>query len=402
MPFSPISWDRRSIESGSIRAWHLGFVILLTLGICPAQTVRLSPADRLELPTRIDGNSPSYWTEEGLRLFTSIGAPEMTSLGPNQFGPWDSEPVDVSAQNHFPLWIESAWRDEDGAVFGFYHHEPGGVCGDKPLTAPKIGAVVSLDGGRTITELGIVLETGEALDCNTKNEYFAGGHGDFSVVFDRNQGYFYFFFTNYSGPDDQQGIVTARLAYTDRFHPAGAVWKYFEGEWGEPGIGGRMTPIYPATVNWQRENTDSFWGPSVHWNTYLQKYVMLLNRSCCGPDFPQEGIYISTADDPSNPSGWSAPNKLLDHTEIGFGPGFYPQIMGLNWGETDTLASETARLYIHGISDWLITFEKPSDAEPSAPRQQLGDIPPGEATKRTPPSDPARGVAAMRPGSTRR
>lgn len=363
---------------------------LLLLAPAFSQTARLTPAARIELPTHIDGNSPSYWTDEGLRLFTSIGQPEMTNLAPNQFGPWESEPVNVDAQQHFPLWIEAAWRDDDGTVFGFYHHEPGGVCSGKPLTAPKIGAVVSFDGGRTITDLGIVLETGEAFDCNTNNHYFAGGHGDFSVVLDRNKEFFYFFFTNYSGPDEQQGIVTARLAYSDRLHPAGAVWKFYAGAWEEPGVGGRMSPIFPAAANWQRADTDSYWGPAVHWNTHLERYVMLLNRSCCGDDFPQEGIYIAYAADPAAPAAWSTPAKLLDIEDIGYRPGFYPQVMGLSWGETDTLAGERARLYIHGLSDWEILFEKPP-----AP-------PPPE----NPPSDGAAALRSPRvlrqPGSPQR
>lgn len=306
MPYFRSSWVRPSTRFALLLP-AVALALCAGSSLCLAQTARLIPAERVELPTRIDGNSPSYWTEEGLRLFTSTGNPEMASLAPNQFGPWESEPVDVSAHQHFPLWIEAAWRDSDGTLFGWYHHEPGNVCSGKPLTAPKIGAVVSFDGGRSINDLGIVLETGEPFDCNTRNHYFAGGHGDFSVIFDRNKGYFYFFFTNYSGPDGQQGIVTARLAWEDRYQPAGAVWKFYEGQWTEPGVGGRMTPIFPAAVNWQRANTDSLWGPAVHWNTFLERYVMLLNRSCCGPDFPQEGIYLSTSADPSDPASWSAP-----------------------------------------------------------------------------------------------
>jgi hypothetical protein len=337
-------------------ARYVAVLMVVGTGWLAGQGVKLVPAERVELPTHIDGNSSAYWTEEGLRLFTSIGQPLMTSLGPNQFGPWESEPVNVDQQEHIPLWMEAAHRDEDGTVFGWYHHELNGVCGGESLAMPKIGAVVSFDGGRTIIDLGIVLEAGQAPDCQTKNEYFAGGHGDLSVVLDRNREYFYFYFTNYSGPDEEQGIVTARLAYADRYAPAGAVWKYHEGEWVEPGLGGKTTPIFPAKVNWQREDTDSYWGPAVHWNTHLEQYVMLLNRSCCGPDFPQEGIYLSMNGDPAVPEGWWGPSKLMDSAEIGYGPGFYPQVMGLQWGETDTLAGERARLYIHGISDWEILF----------------------------------------------
>ena len=35
--------------------------------------------------------------------------------------------------------------------------------------------------------------------------YFSGGHGDFSVVLDREQKFFYFLFTNYGGPVETQG-----------------------------------------------------------------------------------------------------------------------------------------------------------------------------------------------------
>ena len=35
-----------------------------------------------------------------------------------------------------------------------------------------------------------------------------------------------------------------------------------------------------------------FWGPAIHWNTYLEQYVMLLNRAK-DDQFGQEGIYVS-------------------------------------------------------------------------------------------------------------
>lgn len=332
------------------------FLLPCLLLPCPAQTWALVPAPRLELPVRPDGNSPSFWAGGALHLFTSTGAPEMLSIAPNQFGPWESEPVDLSAFDHAPLWIEAAYRDRDGVLFGWYHHEPGGVCGSQPLTAPKIGAVVSFDRGHTIQDLGIILESAYPPDCASRNGYFAGGLGDFSVILDRERKFFYFFFTNYSGPDEEQGIAVARLPYEDRFQPSGAVRKFYLNAWDEPGLGGRTTAVFAARVNWQRQDTDSFWGPAVHWNTYLRRYVMLLNRSCCTPGWPQEGIYISTNSSSLDPTRWPAPVKLLDHREIGFGPGFYPQVMGLKYGETDTTAGQRARLYIHGISDWEIHF----------------------------------------------
>ncbi len=339
-----------------------------------AQSWQLAPAPRLELPVRPDGNSATFWAEGAFHVFTSTGQPLMISTGGNQFSEWDSQPVEVGAIAHTPLWIEAA-QNVDGVLFGWYHHEPGGVCGSVPLTSPKIGAVVSWDNGQSITDLGIILDSPHPHDCNAKNGFFAGGHGDFSVVPDRLQEYFYFFFTNYSGPREEQGICVARLAWDDRFEPAGKVWKYFRGKWEEPGLGGRCTPIFPAQVEWQRADTDSFWGPAVHYNTYLRRYVMLLNRSCCEPGWPQEGIYISFSAGPLESARWTGPVKLMDGEEIGFRPGYYPQVIGIQYGETDTLVGQRARLYVSGISDWIITFSRIAAPRPpsTGPQPPPGD-----------------------------
>ena len=56
---------------------------------------------------------------------------------------------------------------------------------------------------------------------------------------------------------------------------------------------------------------DAYWGPSVHWNTYLGQYVMLLNHAR-DARWNQEGIYISFASRLDDPSAWSAPVKIMD------------------------------------------------------------------------------------------
>jgi hypothetical protein len=148
------------------------------------------------------------------------------------------------------------------------------------------------------------------------------------------------------------------MAFEDRYQPAGAVRKYHEEDWLESGVGGHMTPIFPASQAWQRSDADSFWGPSIHWNTYLEQYVVLLNRSCCKPGWPQEGIYVSWNSDLSRPSEWRRAQRLLAKSGIRWSPGYYPQVLGLEEGETDNYAGATARFYVHGRSEWEIVFEK--------------------------------------------
>ena len=296
----------------------------------------------------VDSNKPSFWWNGQFRVFSSTGSP-VISYGESPTQITGSEVVGRGSVP-LPAWVESAYLDQDGALFVWYHHEVIGVCPGSRLATPKIGAAVSWDGGRTLVDLGIVLESGDEPDCQAANGYFAGGHGDFSVVYDPRTGYFYFLFSNYGGSAAGQGVAVARAPYEARFSPAGSVEKYYQGQWTEPGVRGKVSPIVPVTVQWQREDTDAFWGPSVHWNTYLNSWVMLLNHACCQPDWPQEGIYIAFNADLTDANGWSKPELL-----IGAGD-WYPSVLGSGLLETDSIAGKTARLFLRGLSEWEIVF----------------------------------------------
>jgi hypothetical protein len=335
------------------------FVSIVLIAQAQAQHAELRAVPRRDLPTRIDGNSPAFWNQGQLTLFSSVGSPLIISQARSQFGPWTTDMVAGNITERLPVWVESAWMDSDGILFAWYHHEPQELCGEESLlTAPEIGAAISFDGGKTLEDLGIILKSGDPVNCDARNGFFGGGHGDFTVVPDREHRFFYFLFSNYGGAADEQGIALARVAFEDRFGPAGAVWKFRNGEWNEPGLGGHVTAIYPAKKSWEFADADAFWGPSVHWNTYLAKYVVLMNHACCEAGWFQEGIYVSYVSDLDDPFSWKDPTKLLDGENIGFRAGFYPQVMGLEEGETDSLSGWYARLYIQGISKWEIIFSQ--------------------------------------------
>jgi hypothetical protein len=332
-----------------------------------AQVAALRVAPTVNMPARADCNSPAFWLDGRLNILNSTGNP-LISRGSDQFFQYETEPIRVDRQDHFPMWIESVWQDSDGTLYGWYHHEPAGVCYGSKLSAPQIGALVSHDGGRTFADLGIVLASGDPPDCNAKNGFFAGGHGDFSVILDRDQNYFYFLFDNYGGDLSGQGVAIARMAFGDRQYPVGAVWKYFHGDWIEPGLGGRVSPVFPAAVSWQQSDANSFWGASVHWNTYLESYVVLLSHACCKPNWPQEGIYITVNPDLADPAGWTAPVKILG--KVTYDAGYYPQVIGTDPGETDTVAGQVARLYVHGRSNWTIVFSKDGSPPEQGPEPE--------------------------------
>lgn len=337
-------------------SWWTSLALWASLAI--AQHIEVKPVASHELPPVIDGNTAAYWRDGILTIFHSDGNPTL-SQGPNQFELGPAIPIDFRSDQHKPVWFEAVWQDEDGTLFLWYHHEPK-TC-ENGLVSPKIGAAISHDGGFHVEDLGIILEAGDPVNCEAQNGFFSSGHGDMSAVFDKASGYFYFFFTNYGGPVANQGVVTARMAFADRFAPVGAVHKFYNGLWEEPGLGGRTTPIFAAKAGWELKEANSYWGPSVHWNTNLQQWVMLLNHACCYSGWPQSAIRISFNANLAAAGSWKPAVAILDGNQLPDRPAFYPQILGLDEDGTDTRGGRISRLYVQGVSRWELILD-PADS----------------------------------------
>jgi hypothetical protein len=233
----------------------------------------VKPAPDLVFPFEVDSNSPGHWDSGLLYVFMSPrGGSRKRASGPDLFNL--SNAIDITIDNADKFrregarWIEATHKDESGTLYGWYHNEPKYYCPQLKLkrphmTVPRIGALVSTDNGKTWTDLGfILLAPKDSENCSTPNKYFAGGNGDFSVLPDAKKEYLYFFFGNYWGPLEQQGVAVARMKYSDRDAPAGKVFKWHQGGWKEPGKGGRVTAIFPALSSWHDPKSDVFWGPS--------------------------------------------------------------------------------------------------------------------------------------------
>jgi hypothetical protein len=311
--------------------------------------VELKSASLQSFPWFIDSNSPAFWVDGVLYLFNSMdGFQTFRSSGPSV------SQLSGLAQIQLPIperpgkvWLEAVWYDAEAKVlYGWYHFEPTTLlC----LTAPAIGAAASYDLGLTWENRGFIVENAYDIDCDYDNGYFSGGSGDLSVVLAPDRSYFYFFFSTYSGPLEEQGVAMARSRFSERGQP-GTLLNYYQGEWTEPSLGGKATSLFPSSTGWMGPEVEAFWGPSVHWNTYLQRYVMLVNHAG-GIGFEQEGIYISFSRDLGQ---WSLPQKLID------GGGWYPQVLGLASGETDSFAGQTSRFYQARLSCYSLEFSIPA------------------------------------------
>ena len=334
-------------------------------------TARVINASTLRLPVDVDSNSPAVWerVDGRLRFFvlasfngqsTRAEGIDVTRLVPSG---------GVTFENEHPgygVWFEAIVPDVDGTWYGFYHNEwPADVCADTSRMIPRIGAARSSNFGATWENLGIILESPPGTnDCGSSNRYFVGGVGDFSVMLDDDSQYLYLFFSQYADREGAQGVSVARLAWADRDAPSGKISVWWRSEtWipartfrtrdGERNVYPGGMPIYRVRDEWHDGNmVDAFWGPSVHWNTYLGQYVMLLNRAR-DASWTQEGIYVAFAPTLSDPASWSTPQRLMS------GGRWYPQVIGTELGAgTDRVAGERARLFISGRSDHIIQFAK--------------------------------------------
>lgn len=323
-----------------------------------------------KLPGDVDCNSAAHWDGDRLFMFFSTGHP-FRSVGPNLFG-LSHPSVRVTFDNEASWkqgarWIEATHKAADGKLYMWYHNEPP-ITGGK--TAPRIGQMVSTDNGLNWHDQGLILEApAGSNNPDSANFYFVGGNGDFCVNPDLHNEYLYFFISTYNKDVAQQGVAVARMKTADLGNPIGKVFKFRDGDWREPGLGGLVTPIFSVKVDWHRVEVDAFWGPSVHWNTHLKTFVMLLNRAK-DKDWTQEGIYASFNSHPDNPGGWSEPKKIVDAAELEKSK-WYPQVMGLDTAahETDKLAGKTARLFVAGVSKWELVFGRDAAAthDPALP-----------------------------------
>jgi hypothetical protein len=329
--------------------------------------VRLRAAPALSLHGsefwRADGNSPVRAERGGVTVFFSDYQPRghtfrrrsdhARTVEGGSVPVWLIDDPDPQVGK----WIEAVWRDPAGALRGWYHAEELAPCVAR-LFVPHIGELVSHDDGASWRCCGEVLRTPAAeIDCSWRNGFFAGGCGDLSVVPDRDGTFLYLAFSSYLRDEAAQGVVMARLPASRPADPSNDLELWCADGWRPAADGAVARPLWPQTRGWRHADPDGFWGPALHYNQALDAHVMLLNRTANGAsDLLQEGIYCSVNVALENPDGWSEPLQLVQ------GGGWYPQVVGLDDGQGDTIAGASARFFMSGFSAWEIELFDPVGA----------------------------------------
>ena len=361
----------------AVGAYAVAGLCALTLVTARAQqertpTARLVRAPRVAVPAAVDSNVSMAWdlVDGTWRLFAfpSAGGVPMRLEGAGIDAMQQTGPLEIIGPGH-GIWFESIIPDDSGAWYGYYHHEvPAFECGRPDRSIPRIGSARSLDRGVTWQDLGPVLEAppGSAA-CGSANRYVIGGVGDVSALLAPGATDLFLYYSQYSRVPSEQGVMVARLAWADRESPSGKLTIWHDGVWlparlvraAADGVPAAWefpsgTPLVRVTQPWHDSNgaVDAFWGPSIHWNTYLEQYVMLVNRAK-NEYYNSEGIYVAYTRDPSDPRSWTRPQKILNGGE------WYPQVAGLETATgTDRQAAQRARFFMTGRSEHYIEFTR--------------------------------------------
>ena len=377
----------RRFTAAAMRTMAAGLMAVCLPSVVAAQSdapeprqprVELFTADPLSLPGVVDSNSPVLWAApDGLphvKVFTSTAGVPSVSEGLRIRRMSPAEPVTIINPPGHGVWFEAVVADEQDVWYALYHNEiPSERCERLDRTMPQVGLMRSDDYGVTWTDLGSILKADRnRIACDTGNAYFVGGIGDVSAVLNDDRTDLFIFFSQYSPNPSGQGVAVARLPWAYRDDPMGRADVWVDGIWqaptviDEPGpedttvavtVSPEGTAVFPTERPWHDDDPggDAFWGPSVHWNTHLEQWVMLLNRTV-DDDWTQDGVYVSFSSTLDDPAQWTPPERILE------GGPWYPQVIGLEPGSgTDKVAGETARLFIGGESTRVIRFVRPDE-----------------------------------------
>ena len=250
-------------------------------------------------------------------------------------------------------WLMSIFRQEEDTLVGFYHAEDHWVVATNPsgVAWKSIARTTSSDNGFSWSE-GVQIITSSATKPASPTW---GGAGDNCVIWDHLNNRWLCYY--------QEHWLMMAVSYDPAGRP-GTWYKYYNGEFNQPGLGGFSSSI-PGLASVPGGN------PSVHYNSYLQRFVMVWHS------WVSLSIYISTSTDGVV---WEEPRLL----EPNSAPrrAWYPTIIGAS----DTEAGKIARLYYADIAggftsrDFVskaLAFDLEEDYRPQTTwqPQRIGEVP---------------------------
>lgn len=186
-------------------------------------------------------NSETYLWSNGSSVSAQLPVPQPVNL--------TSDP-DASSYSHCGKWANAAWiEDSTGLLHMYFHQEHNCNYSAGGYTNKSVGYAVSSDGGYTFQPSPAPSPTNPGANQLIAGSNFSTNHqcgeGDHGVV--QWGDYLLMFFLEWDGPSSIHGgtsLSVARSAIADAGRP-GTWWKWYNGGWSSPGVGGPCDDIGP-------------------------------------------------------------------------------------------------------------------------------------------------------------
>ena len=291
---------------------ELGITVFPDMAIAVMQQ---TPTLRLLLAATEEGNPKhSSYLLEGAWFENLTSATKVLEVGAS--GEFDSGYAGISG----------AYKHSDGTWYAFYHGEDRENMPPIPIGGLEgyygtIGAASSTDDGRTWEKLGPIITSNKPKGWTAYDGQFDSGAGIPGFVVSKNGDYLYAYYYEMSRVDGRGAQTCLARSRISDGPPLPGTWeKYYNGTFGEPGLGGKDTPVMSGTVFAE----DGFaLGAHPVYSKELDKYIMVVNIGFAseldflGGKLSQSGIYFSFSDDAIS---WAKPEPLIiDHAVPQYG-----------------------------------------------------------------------------------
>jgi len=282
-------------------------------------------------------------TPGGTYYFTGAG---FDNLAPHQTSSGNAVPVLTPSGSGFDkdyAGVGSVIRAANGTDLLMFYHGEDHTCSTDghDRTKAGIGLARSSDGGITWNRLGQVISSSETIPADCIYEGFKGA-GNPTVLISRNGQYLYMYYMEWVSTHSSDAISLARASVNSDGAP-GAWYKYKNGGFNEPGLGGKSDVVIQRATE-----TAGYAGvPNVTFNSFLNRYLAIV--------MGHDGFYYTSSGDGLI---WDTPKRFWDvpaitNSALVTGDNFYyyPTLISVDQN-TDDLTTHTAYLYYaHGLKN---------------------------------------------------
>ncbi len=201
-----------------------------------------------------------------------------------------------------------------GTWYAVYHGEDQEgmpqIGGGIPGFYCRVFLASSANEGLDWQKLGPVIQSSKPKEWTFFKGQADRGTGDPGLVVDKNKKFVYLYYTEHSRMDNRGvQVCMARAAINENIEKGLVFYKYYNGDFKEPGIGGKETPLFNLPGGSAAETEEGH----VVYSPFLNKYIMTLNidywqEFVLNTGLKKSGIYISYSDDGV---AWSDPEMLI-------------------------------------------------------------------------------------------